>query len=37
VWAFSKDLRPEGVVRATIGGRPPMVVLGDTGQYVLLD
>jgi hypothetical protein len=37
VRAFSKDLRPEGVARATIGGRAHVVVLGDTGQYLLLD
>jgi hypothetical protein len=37
VHAFAKELRPEGVARATIGGRARTVVLSDASGYVLLD
>ena len=37
VRAFPKELRPEGVAQATIGGQPKTVVLCDTSQYMLLD
>jgi hypothetical protein len=37
VYAFPQELRPEGVARATIGGRSRVVVLCDTNQFLLLD
>ena len=34
---FSRDLKPEGITRATIAGRPVSFVVFDTGRFVVLD
>jgi hypothetical protein len=37
VATFPEGLKPEGVVRTTVGGRPRTLVLCDTSRYVLMD
>jgi hypothetical protein len=37
VMDFPTQLKPEGVARATAGGRSVTVILGDSGRYAVLD
>jgi hypothetical protein len=34
---FPEGLKPEGVVRTTVDGKPRTLVLCDTSRYVLMD